>query len=77
MNVISFFTKVYHVAEMFDSAAWHQRASCTLHIMAFDCNESLQHFKNITHILSHKKIISKLSVLVISTINLNLWMFSA
>ncbi len=29
-------------AEMFDFTAWHQMASSTFHIMAFDCPNSLQ-----------------------------------
>ncbi len=31
-----------HVAEMFDLAGWHQMASSTFRVMAFDCNDSGQ-----------------------------------
>ncbi len=31
--------KMCHVAELFDFAAWHQMASWTFHVLAFDCNE--------------------------------------
>ncbi len=34
--------KVCQVAEVFDFTAWQQMASSTLHVMAFDCRESLQ-----------------------------------